>query len=56
MLVNEVEWLKSIEFLREAGFENVSGKLYQGMRHELHNEPKEEREIVLRELLAFIEG
>ena len=56
VLVNEVEWLKSIEFLREAGFENVSGKLYQGMRHEIHNEPKEEREIVLRELLAFIEG
>ena len=55
VIENELAWLKAIEFLRDAGFENVTGKLYEGMRHEIHNEPKSEREIVLNDLLAFIE-
>ena len=55
VLGNELQWFKGIELLREVGYENVSGKLYQGMRHEIHNEPKAEREIVLSDLLAFIE-
>ena len=54
VIVDELKWFKAIEFLRGVGYENVSGKLYEGMRHELHNEfGKEEFH---RDLLKFIEG
>lgn len=51
---NEVSWLKGIEFLREAGYEKVSGKLYEGMRHEILQE--DGKEEVYNDLLSFIEG
>lgn len=50
---NEIKWFRSIEFLRKVGYENVSGKLYEGMRHEVHNEIG--REEVYRDILTFIE-
>ncbi len=51
---DEVKWLQGIEYLREVGYTRVSGKLYEGMRHEILNEVG--REEVYNDLLAFIEG
>ncbi len=51
---NEVKWLNAIEFLREVGYGEVRGKLYEGMRHEILNEVGNEE--VYNDLLAFIEG
>ncbi len=52
IIVDEVKWLKSIEMMRELGYE-VSGKLYEGMRHEILNEIGKEE--VYADLLKFIE-
>ena len=53
VLVNENKWLQTHNFLRELGYQNVSGKLYHGLRHEIHNEP--EKQTVFNDLLKFIE-
>ena len=53
VLGNEVKWLRAIELLREVGYEQVSGKLYKGMRHEVHNEIG--REEVYQDVLRFIQ-
>ena len=54
VLGGETNWLKIHDSLRNVGYQNVSGKLYHGLRHEIHNEP--ERETVYADLLAFIES
>ena len=54
VLGGEKNWVKIHDALRKVGYENVSGKLYHGLRHEIHNEL--ERESVYADLLAFIEG
>ncbi len=51
---DELKWLEAIELLREVGYANVSGKLYEGMRHEILNEIG--REEVFSDLLAFIQN
>ncbi len=51
---NEVKWLRAIELLREVGYENVSGKLYKGLRHEIFNDVGGEE--VLADLLAFLQA
>ena len=53
VLGNELKWLRSIEMLREVGYEQVSGKLYKEMRHEIHNEIG--REEVYQDVLNFIQ-
>jgi alpha-beta hydrolase superfamily lysophospholipase len=53
VLGGEDNWLKIHNSLREIGYKNVSGKLYHGLRHEVHNEP--EQATVYADLLAFIE-
>ncbi len=53
VIVNEVKWVEAIEFLQKAGYANVSGKLYEGMRHEILNEIG--REEVYQDLFSFIE-
>ena len=53
VLVNESKWLQSHNALREVGYKNVSGKLYHGLRHEIHYEP--EKQMVFEDLLKFIE-
>lgn len=53
VLVSEEKWLKAHDCLRAVGYENVSGKLYHGLRHEIHNELG--REEVLADLYAFVE-
>lgn len=54
VMVDELKWFKAIEFLRDVGYENVSGKLYEGMRHEIHNEIGKEE--VYQDILAFVEA
>ena len=53
VLVDEMKWFKAVEFLRGVGYESVSGKLYEDMRHELLNEIGKEE--VYADVLAFIE-
>jgi alpha-beta hydrolase superfamily lysophospholipase len=53
VLGSEEKWLQAHNMLRAVGYENVSGKLYHGLRHEIHNEL--ERAEVLADFLAFIE-
>ena len=51
---NEIKWFKAVEALRAVGYTNVTGKLYQGLRHEILNE--KDNEEVLLDLLAFFEA
>ena len=53
IIVSEAAFLKAQETLRRVGYENVSGKLYHGLRHELLNE--DEREQVLSDVCEFFE-
>ena len=38
VIAGEKNWNKSQDFLRARGYKNVSGRLYQGLRHEILNE------------------
>ena len=38
-LLDENTFNKSVDIMRKAGYENVTSKLYKGMRHEIFNEP-----------------
>jgi len=46
-------WEKTLAFMREVGYQNVSGKLYPDMRHEVLNEIGNEE--VYNDLLQFIQ-
>ena len=54
VLGGEKNWNEVLEFMRKVGYTNVSGTLYQGLRHEVHNEL--DNENVLSDLLAFANG
>ena len=54
VLVNEKQWNAAVESMRKVGYKKVTGKLYQDMRHEIHNEIGKEE--VYQDLLAFIEA
>ncbi|MCR4649883.1 MAG: lysophospholipase [Lachnospiraceae bacterium] len=43
----------AIELIKKQGYKNVSGKMYEGMRHEILNEPK--KQVPYEEILSFIE-
>ena len=45
---------KAMRLLKHAGYENVRGRIYPGMRHEILNEPK--KKYVYRDILKFIRG
>lgn len=51
VLIDENKWAAAQQFLRDVGYENVSGKLYHGMRHEILNELGKEE--VYADLLSF---
>ncbi len=53
VIVSEKAWRQAIAFLQKVGYKNVSGKLYEGMRHEILNEIG--REEVFADLHSFIE-
>lgn len=50
VIVNEKEWMKSLNFLKKIGYSNIQYKLYKNDRHELLNEVnnKEVYEDILR--------
>jgi alpha-beta hydrolase superfamily lysophospholipase len=52
VIVQADKWQKAQQFLRDVGYENVSGRLYHQMRHELLNEIGKEE--IYADLLAFI--
>ena len=49
-----VAWLKSVDFMMEVGYENVTCKAYRGLRHEILNELS--RKEVYNDILAFLNG
>lgn len=53
VIVSSKAWEKAQDFLKEIGYQNVSGKLYQGMRHEILNEKDKKR--VFEDILKWIE-
>lgn len=53
VIISEKDWQKAQDFLREVGYQNVSGKLYQGMRHEILNE--KDKKKVFEDILNWID-
>ena len=53
IIVSPKAWEAEMEFLKACGYQDVSGKLYDGLRHELLKE--NEREQVMEDMLAFLE-
>ena len=49
----ESQWLASQNFLLKQGYSNVTGKLYNGMRHEILLET--DKELVYKDVLEFLE-
>lgn len=47
-------WHNSISFLQEVGYTDVTGKLYEGLRHEILLE--KDKDIVYQDVLEFIEA
>ena len=37
-IISVPKFNESVEFMRKAGYRNVSSRLYPGLRHEIHNE------------------
>ena len=54
VLGSELQWFQAIEKLREVGYNSVSGKLYEDMRHEIHNDLCKEE--VYADVLQFIQS
>ena len=50
----EKAWHGSRDFLKERGYEKVSGKLYNNMRHEILLET--DKENVYKDIVAFLQG
>ncbi len=53
VLGGEKQFDKTVEKMRKIGYQNVTQKLYQGVRHEIHHDLSKDE--VLADLLAFIE-
>ena len=54
VLGGEANWKQVVAFIRNVGYQNVSGKLYDGMRHEVLNEIGKEE--VYQDLIQFIQA
>ena len=52
VIVNEEKWHQSQQFLREIGYQNVSGKLYPKLRHEILNE--DNKKEVYKDIINFV--
>ena len=53
VIINKEKWRQAHDFLKQAGYKNVTGKLYEGMRHEILNETGKEE--VYRDVLDFLQ-
>ena len=49
--INSRKWDDSLEHLRKMGYRNVKGTMFEGMRHEIHNEP--DKQLVYNEIDRF---
>lgn len=52
VIVSEKAWRAAVKDMEKAGYQAVTCKLYEGMRHEIHNELN--RELVYNDLLAYL--
>ena len=52
VLRGQKRWEKSVDVLRKVGYQNVSSKLYDGLRHEIFHDIGGEK--VLQDILAFL--
>ena len=50
---SESKFLKAQQYMKQIGYDNVSGKCYEGMHHEILNETK--KQVVYKDILAWIE-
>ena len=50
--INDETFLKSVQMFKNAGYKNITYKLYKGQRHEIFNDT--ERETVFAELLEHL--
>lgn len=53
VIVSEIKWNESCEFLKKIGYNNVKRKLYQGLRHEILNE--DIKEEIFDDIVKFVE-
>ncbi len=53
IIVSQKDWQEAQGFLKEIGYQNVFGKLYEGMRHEILNE--KDKKKVFDDILKWIE-
>lgn len=51
--ISKKDFVKAMRLMKQAGYENVKGKLYDGMRHEILKEP--DYKTVYSDILKFIE-
>jgi alpha-beta hydrolase superfamily lysophospholipase len=54
VIISQEKWQQAQDFLKKQGYAHVSGKLYEGMRHEILNEL--DHNIVYLDILEFLEG
>ena len=54
VIISLSKWHEAIMFLKDAGYKNVEGQLYNDMRHEILNETAKEE--VYKDILYFIES
>ena len=52
VIISEKDWYKAQDFLKNIGYENISSKLYDNMKHEILNE--ENNKIVYEDILKFL--
>ena len=52
--VNEKAFNSAVELLKKQGYTNVSGKMYENMRHEILNEPEHNK--VFEDIMQFIQA
>lgn len=50
---NGRKFVQEMQFLKQVGYENVTGKIYPGMRHEILNEKGKEE--VYENILRYLE-
>jgi len=53
-ILSEKDFLKAVDFMKERGYQNVTSKLYPGMRHEILNERGKQE--VWQDVVRFISG
>lgn len=54
VIISQNDWQKAQHFLQTVGYQNVSGKLYPSMRHEILNE--KDKKKVFEDVLEWVES